>query len=1472
MPQYTQNKRPVVLNLDKHLSDLTDKEAAYILNHTSLLNIRSGKGGNLGPGKPLPANYKACDITQPAGETYTVGGYRSPLTKEVYSWHYNSNGVHYILRTSNNGCDIVYYDGCLEVSAEPRHSIENFRAYLAIEKICANRDGKQLIWVNGIGDINQLDVEASIATNNFTTPFFDRCANECAHIKMCVPDPCECLQAEWVPTAVADISLSNMMLDSPFQFIFKHVYYDGRESEWSSPSTTYYQSTKGCDTTAGFSRCIKLRVPVGNPFVDRIKIGFTTQASDETGALIWYETEIVEKYKKYNNAQEKWYDRDLAELANYSDTDCSFDYYFCNDRQRIPIDPQEISRVYNPIPRDVQGLINIREAIGFYNYVQGNCPIDKIQTEKFNITPDCSQAAQVCNTEYATITVRAIVINQEDNIAGLVFREGSVLNEPDDITVPAYFGTMTHTYSNTYGQKFNDTTRNFIAYIDGTDYWGEMKQWEASNGFSNNTEKGVISLPDSFLDLFPVSFVSAVSQYALSLKNSSKYLYQEAKIRVPKGQRGVIRIASHFQTSGAGSNQNTSTNVMGVFDIRDYVNGNNPYPITDQTVEEVEFDTCNGDVELFQTLFIRDESVDKAGGSAYSGYVKDSNDRPVEGAIVTYQDSSFLGYTDHNGYYHFYKDGADNADIYIWVEQDCGAFQIVKTTTITGSEGVTTSLDFTITEGNYENDMYANVVVPVRDCNGNPISGIRVSLTGSKYTITDSAGNATFKVRNYTARDRFVRAFALNYSGCFTKDCSDACNPCMPTSGVLLPACFSGVPTVTMGTLVLNIASLVSEINGLKAGGRYEWAIVIKGDCGRISAAYPRNFTNIPKTQEKGYLGFCEFAYDGTGMILPSWGKCLQILRSKNLNNYELQWKVDKKETTADGKIKLTIQSLNDYNAQYGFQTNTTYQWVKGDRIEFIYNGDGSILTTAVNGVLNYLVLNPYNDVDISGEQNDANFFNQLLLEGDAKLNGITEGAIFELQRPLPATSEQIYYSICASIPIVNGQLVYPTGTFSTFDTFLVNRTITSQSGSFVGTFEHHSPNDFWGNRVSDAGKRYVANRFENERRYGRNISINSPTVVNRFGDLVKRFEAPEQGDITAMTIIDGKIIMAICENDNFLAQSADELVRVGSDGIIRALPPDAIISDADPKIYGAYGCQYDDIGSVYFGDGFAAWVDSNKNVDVSHDFNAAKNISYGKTESYFRIRCRAKENHNSVQTDPLNKFRWATGFNFSTGELYRTLKTLRLLSINNEIRPFEKLNDTLIYHPDSQEYLGFASFTPEYFSQFDLNTDEGCAFVSYSQGVPYIHPVITDRFNEFFGIACDEVIWVTINKEPNKVKRAMAIEVKSEKRWFSKEVTTSLPNFISEIPPIKWKRENEKWSAGFLFNKNSRSGLYGNSKDFVQQETRGEWINCILIKNNTDQLKYNTIDNANRVLYNELGDIIVKFTLVEQTGMTENV
>ncbi len=1461
--------KPVRLNMDVDPKYLSEDASFYILNSERNLN---GVTGTLGKTTPLAANEVLCELEQPGGENYSVGSHNAILVNETYDWVYNSNGTHYIKRIKGDGeCEIVYHDPCLELSADPKHSVEQWRAGIRLEKVCANRHGKYLVWANGLENIGYLDVEAAIATNNFTTPFFNICPDPCAYWQLCVPDPCGCLKAEWVPLPESEVSLTNHLVDVGVKIMFRQIYYDLRATEWSTPSSLYFQDSKGCfDNSLGFSRCLKMRVPVGNPMVEKIEIAYSLD-----NGVTWLLYDTIEKYKKYNSSQQYWYQRDLSEQVSstFSEEDCAFDYYFCNDKQCQPIDAVEISRVYNPIPRFAQGFIRIKDSYGFYNYITGNCPVDKNEIDKFSVGINCE--SEDCDTEYATVTVRAVIYNFEHDRMQFVYRLGGANDSvPDDISDTAMFGGLQPAldggFDTGYDQEFVQKTRNFIVYIDGTEYWAQMKQWYSDASFTNVYETGIISAMDS---------VKTKNRFRRAAQNG-EFLYQEAKIKVPKGTKGFLRLASNKAT---GNDQDTSTYVIGILNnLSDY--RGNQISGYDNTVEDIYFDTCDGDVVLREAFVIQDNAVDTAASvsaSAYYGYIKDANGRPVEGATM-YVSGAPMSITDFNGFYHFYKFPGINGNIQIDVEVETscstsGGFSIIESFIASGQAGASTQVDYTITSEAYKNGFYAIIKQQINDCNGQGIGGIRVSISGSKYAVTDGTGEATFRIRNFASRDRSVRTVAIDFNGCFTLNCDNQCSACMPTNTSATTPCYQYKPEIDLVAFVLNKLAATQNKIGLKAGGNYPMGFVVKWPCGKQSAVNEIGSLNIPKTQEKDKLGFCSFTYNGTGMVLPEGASCIDIVRGINLNTYELQWIVDSIERTGNNKIKLTIQSLNDYNAKYLFKTNTVYQWIKGDRVEFIRNGDGAILTTAVNGLLNYLTVSPANDEEASGisSEDNANYFNQLLIDDDGRLDAITPGAIIELQRPKECQTQPTYYSICATLQIgADRKLEIPTGTFDSFDTFLVSRQIdyVDSKGNNVTLpsqlFEHRNPSDFWGTDqgMSDIGKAYFINKFENERRFGRNISLNAPGQFNFFGDLVKTFEAPEQGDITAAFIVDGQIILAVGEFDSFMAQASNDLVRVGSDGVIRAASPDQVISEAQPKLLGQYGCQYPHVGSVYFGDGYAQWCDVNKNAYVTHDYNVAVDCSLGKMQTYFKRRYREMQANNETEADFLNHYRFSTGLNGVTNALALTIKKLRHSGINNDHKPFISPNSTTLYHQPSKDFLGFASFTQESYSMINLLDERGCAFISYLNGVPYLHPVIPEKFNEFNGVAVDRVVGVAINKFPEKIKIPISLELQDDIMWFVSEVTTTDTPFRSEIPPIKLKKEERKWNASFLKDINSRGGLYSgkNARDYA--------ILVTFVRDNTDGLKYGTINDSKRILYDELDLIIFKWQLSEQSGMTENL
>ena len=69
---------------------------------------------------------------------------------------------------------------------------------------------------------------------------------------------------------------------------------------------------------------------------------------------------------------------------------------------------------------------------------------------------------------------------------------------------------------------------------------------------------------------------------------------------------------------------------------------------------------------------------------------------------------------------------------------------------------------------------------------------------------------------------------------------------------------------------------------------------------------------------------------------------------------------------------------------------------------------------------------------------------------------------------------------------------------------------------------------------------------------------------------------------------------------------------------------------------------------------------------------------------------------------------------------------------------------------------------------------------------------------------------------------------------------------------------------TSYLSNKNSIGGLFG------KNSAQGYFAKIILVRDNTLNLAYNSIDNKKRALFDSMDEIINKFMLSEQSGFTE--
>jgi hypothetical protein len=686
----------------------------------------------------------------------------------------------------------------------------------------------------------------------------------------------------------------------------------------------------------------------------------------------------------------------------------------------------------------------------------------------------------------------------------------------------------------------------------------------------------------------------------------------------------------------------------------------------------------------------------------------------------------------------------------------------------------------------------------------------------------------------------------------------------MPELNVNAPACFihsPNAPEINLGTATLDVSAIIQG-RSLKRGGRYGWGLFAKGDCGNISFVNIGRYIDIPKRCGKDLS--CVFNYKFLNTLFPKWVNRIELVRTENLNPFELQWIIDKVEYI-DGKVRITIQSLNDYNFKNLFKTNTVYEYLKGDRVEFIADE----LNNYYCNSLNYQILSPVHDKIISGQTAPpANYFNQILIDDDGRVGKlIKEGTVIELQRPFDTARENVYYSIGVELAVVNGQLVNPIGQFETFDTYLVNR----QIGANAVTLEHHSPSDFFGNHLSDIGKPYIVNEFEDEKRYDRLVTICDADDFNNFSGVQQTIGDASMGGIIAIGTNDDKVLLAIFEHDNKVLETADDLLRI-RDGVAIAAPSGEILSDNKVSLIGRYGCQYEHIGSILFGDGFATWADVNRNAYIVHDYQSAKEASFGKIGAWCTKRFQEMQTWNNSlpkadPNTPLNKFRFSTGYNNHNGMVYLTIKQLRQSGIDNAYKPYINTNETICYHPLTDRFYGQPSFTPEGYANINLYNGKGSAFLTFLKGGAWSHPTMPEKWGEFYGVPVDEVVQFVSNKYPEKIKQWNALQLQSNLMWYIFEALTDKLNFISETPPAMMESEqNGEWNGAFLGNINSREGLYGS------EVTTGYWAKITLIRDNTDNLQYLSIDNAKRLLFDEMDLIITKFMLSEESGFTESL
>lgn len=1520
MAQKIAKRKPIEgVNTEASNKLLKETQARYLLNVERMVNVRGGEGGNEGDLTAAPANrpVEGIDYLLEDGDL-CIGAYSSEKRGQVYVWVYNQDGLHTIYRMESDLTTALIYQGrWLNLSADPRHAIRG--AYLLWVQ-----GRSYLLWVDGLNGPAFLDVETARRTDSFRHPYFMATDDPGQYLQLPTRPPMTCVRGEWLnidPDDEVALSLRNFMVDATWQFRTKYIYTDGRASEWSPISSAYYvEQTANQRSAKGLPRTLKLTIPAGHPQVEKVVLAYRNcngAAYAETNPHDFFQYDVIEKWDDCNGEGDFWLRkiRPDTDTIQYNKADNTFTYLFSGDKDSTPIAVEETNRTQNPCPIVSQAMAVLENRLVLLNNEVGYDPIDCEDTARFEFFATEEDVAQSCTPEIVEVQFSVLIHNIHRQVNQMIFAYGA-----DPKAERKQFGGLMYRGGDNflfveltpfdppapYLQTFPGTQEGFIGYVEGTDFYAitEQYKWDGSRkkvGTQNNYDR------------------KATRRQLSRELADGRYWMQLGRIKVPKGTKGYIRLAGHNSATSE-DYQSTSSTVVGVTSLSAYksqreLNSGN----VDYYRKEVYFDTCTGVVDGLldmseQALVVADltcPSADVAEGwsaTAVVGYLRDKNGRPVERAEITTQGSTGNGVhhariTDHNGFYfvswNLFKSTIyfDYIGLKYWVEGINGE-RVIGGELQYGKGSLpnnTAERDLIADKvPDYEKKYYTNVRLRVLDCRGVALPQVAVAIAGSKSVRSDSSGWVNLMVRNRawqlgrTYREKVV---VMQSAEVYTL-CDTDCDTCMPDYEVSFVHPFSitggeGYKTEVLrdgagAVRAVRFNTFRDIFRGLKTGGRYGFAPVFHDATGRHTFI-PQEVTylTLPTVQQKGAYQFSVINYRlAEDLLLPSWVRYLSFYRTPNLAfDHYVQWVVDdvrfvdsEGEDTPAGtaaKIHLSLQSLLDFGAKQAFTNNNHYSFVKGDRVQVLADEMGHFYDPA-DGILDFLI---EGDRNVKKDEVDDSLDRQryeIIISYDERLRDLKAGALIQLTRAGAADREPLFFELCDTIAVVDGQLKKRSGVLPTFDTYHIRQAVTFDNKLHAATFpfEHHAPSYTWGNHCDDRGRVNVKNLWEKKVHYGGSAYVSDAVLENgnynglstfREGS-VKYFKTAKRGDIT-YAVSFHRTLKILCEQASFTAVVSDDFVRMSRDGVVRAAPADSFIDEQGPV--SQYGLAYEDVQAVYFDKSWGMWLDRAQGAVVYDNFQQAVDCTTHNIGSLLR------EKLAYLRKKTTATFRTTMGFDPVSGNVLLTF--FNGTYVHNRYHFDKAEGETFGISVGDHAIFPF-SFTPECYGVLRA-TDKGDVFFAFKEGKAYVHrEVDNDRFNEFFGEAVDQVMQLLVNDSPDKVKGLVAMQVQSTTKYYVSEVVTEMSDsntgrvfmMESEIPPAQVVLREAKWNASFLFNKLTPGvdiPLYNG------EAMRGYWASVTLVRDNRLGNSVKAYDNNKRTAYSSLDGVLFTYTLSEQSA-----
>jgi hypothetical protein len=427
-----------------------------------------------------------------------------------------------------------------------------------------------------------------------------------------------------------------------------------------------------------------------------------------------------------------------------------------------------------------------------------------------------------------------------------------------------------------------------------------------------------------------------------------------------------------------------------------------------------------------------------------------------------------------------------------------------------------------------------------------------------------------------------------------------------------------------------------------------------------------------------------------------------------------------------------------------------------------------------------------------------------------------------ESQGFLPIISGEV----CDFVGFSNGQPVYnflASLNLSFWDTYLFQRNITIPNIGdkfFSHPFESTNISDTFGYDITSGGRENVNNNNAKQMWYNDEViksdDFVSEGLLNGIGTFRstnptnrKVFKDFRSGGIVGMKAL-RNLVAFICENDYFITDYSFQYIYANAQGVQLA-NLDNNLGSPHQKIGDAFGCAYEDTGTILFFDKFVFWYDYKNEAFVQMGWGPAADITrfdegkgtQGYVSSYFNKKTQFIKGWNSQQTGNSQLFDVVVGADYERNNIYITFRGRR----NNSNDPRSYFNgqrnknlqqqETIVYNLPSRRFVRFAAFTPESYGILK-GYQSGLEMLSFAAGVPYIHNNTGNQsFCNFYGLQAIPCFVGPLNENAGIVKVLQNISVDSVYNgYYVDEIFSEEKGSFSYIPiPYIRKKENEYYA-----------------------------------------------------------------------------